>query len=111
MKGFAVTFERYTTESVENGDAEERGYLLQNATLRDALAEFESLDALDSIEADVHPVSRAHPPRWFTATQGSDRYLYLDEGDEGESRSLHIPDSVTVASRLRIARLLGVRVS
>lgn len=105
---FSVTFERYTSESVENGDAEERRYLIESGTLRECVDEFLELPALDTIEADCCPVTMEHPPRWFQATQGSDHYLYAEsDNDEGESRALHIPDSVTPASRIRLARVLG----
>lgn len=98
MKGFSVSFETYTRESVENGDAEERGMLVENVTLREAVAELRDLDALDVIEGDGE---------WFRATQGSDRYLYLEgDEDEGESRTLHVPRNVTPASRKRIGRAL-----
>lgn len=108
IKGFSVSFETYTRESVADGDAATRGWVVQGVRLRKAVDELMALDALDTIEADCYPINREHAPRWFTATQGSDRYLYAEsDDDEGESRSLHIPDGVTPASRIRIARLLG----
>jgi hypothetical protein len=108
---FAVTFETYTTDSVSEGDADARGYLIEAGTLRECVEELNALDALDVIEPDCWPISHTHPPRSFRATQGSDRYLYAEsEDDEGESRTLHLPDSITPASRLRVARLLGVTV-
>ena len=101
MRGFSVSFERYTVESVENGDAEERGMLAEGLSFREAVAELRDLDAWDVIEGDG---------RYFTAYQGSDAALYYDsEDDAGETRTLHVPASVTSASRRRIARVLGAK--
>ena len=52
-----------------------------------------------AVEADECPV---HAPRWITVTNGLEY-----ESGAFESRSLHIPESVTVASRMRLARYLG----
>ena len=38
-KGFNVTYEIITEESAEQGDAEERGFLLENVTFREAFGE------------------------------------------------------------------------
>ena len=101
MRGFSISFERYTEESVENGDAEERGMLAEDLSFREAVAELLDLDAWDVIEGDG---------RHFTAYQGSDAPLYYtDEDDAGEARTLHVPDAVTASSRVRIARVLCSR--
>jgi len=94
---FAVTYEIVTEESAQHGDAAARGYLLEDCTLREAV---DTLGA-GHIEADSYPVTLATAPRWFTCYHGID---YRTGNDE--SRALHVPDSVTAASRLRLARLL-----
>ena len=53
------------------------------------------------VEADCWPISK---PRWFTNSEYGENY----RTGEVEHRSLHVPESVTNASRLRIARLLGL---
>lgn len=109
MKSFSVTFETYTLESVANGGANERGYLAEKVSLREAVSELLDLGALDHIEPSDSTVERA---RWFTAYQGSDAPLYYNgEGDCGETRSLHVPESATAASRRRLARVLGCRMA
>jgi len=95
MPKFNVTYEIVTPESAEHGDADERGFYLQNVSLSEAI------DALEHchVEADCCPVSS---PRWFTAYNVSEDYITGGI----ESRSLHLPDSITESSRMRIARLI-----
>jgi hypothetical protein len=102
---FPVTYEIVTPESAAEGDADERGYIEDGARLRDALEAFRQtrtcqVDGIQSIEPDSHPCER---PRWFTVNNGPE----FDTGAR-ESRSLHIPETVTRASARRIARLAGV---
>ena len=103
---FSVTYEIVTQESAADGDAEERGFILQNAALREALQELHAtrtshVSGVESIECDESPV---RAPRCVTVYNGME---YLTGAQE--SRSLHIPDGVSCASRRRIARLAGVR--
>ena len=97
MKGFCVTFESFTPESVEHSDASERGYVAQDVTLRDALA---LCEGSDHVEADCYPVTREYPPRWFT-------FYPSDPDPYADVHSLHLPDTLTTSTRLRIARLVG----
>lgn len=92
---FSVTYEIVTHESAEYGDAAERGYVCEDVTLRDALADFWP----GYVEADSWPTAR---PRWLTATSEED----FRTGEQ-ESRSFHIPPNVTASSARRVARLLG----
>ena len=95
---FNVTYEIVTQESAEHGDAEERGFVSENNTLRDAVADlFDIRQAITCIEADEAPVTS---PRWITVYGGMN-----DRDGSFESRSLHIPDNVTTSSRMRIWRL------
>lgn len=99
---FSVTFETTTYESVKTGDFESSGYVSESCSLREAmdLCGFPSA----ACEADCYPVNA---PRWFTNYEYGENY----RTGERESRSLHIPDNATRASRNRIARLLGLKVS
>jgi len=98
MPKFDVTYEIWTPEDYEAGDTNDRGFISEDVSLREAVREV----GYRADEADCYPV---HDLRWLT------NYEYDENFRTGarESRSLHIPDSVTSASRLRIARLLGVR--
>jgi len=112
---FRLTYEVVTEESAQEGDAAERGWLdLYGARspveseppameLRDAVNRFrrESADSV-SVEPDSIPM-RFSPPRWISAAPTS-----CDEYGESVTVSLHIPEGVSGASRIRIARLLGV---
>ena len=93
---FSVTYEIVTPESAEHGDTAEDGFIAENISLRDAIDEVGGV-------CDEHNGNC----EWFT------RYDYGTDYRTGarESRSLHVPDSVTNATRTRIGRLLGVRMS
>ncbi len=109
--GFSVTFERYfvfpRAEGEEVCEADESGFVIEGATLRDAMQdglEYHCPRAAGACEPDSYPPRGV---RWLTF----DRWNYctrenIERGIE-ESRSLHIPDHVTESSRLRICRLFG----
>ena len=105
--GFSVTYEVVTPESAEHGDAEDRGFIAEDLTLRDAL------DAWDGagyhVEADCCPVDGGPygVPRWFTAYKVNNGTRECYETGAEESRGLHLPDDVTPETALRIARLVG----
>ena len=104
---FAVTYEIMTQESLEEGEAEESGFIVENATLREAMSELfytrtSLCSGVESVEPSDSVVSYA---RWITVYNGMEY-----ETGAHESRSLHIPDHVTAASRRRIARLCGIKV-
>ncbi len=98
MITFDVTYEIVTHESAEHGDAEERGFAAKGVRLREAISEIGHC----AHQADCSPIAGA---RWYTNCE------YDEDFRTGarESRSLHMPNSLTEASRMRIARLLGVR--
>jgi hypothetical protein len=107
MLGFSVTFERVSEESAMRGDCEERGFVIENVSLRDAISlglEYQDPSYAGFCEADEWPV---RSPSWLTFHKWNDGTAdYYETGVE-ESRSLHIPKNVTTASRVRIARLFG----
>jgi hypothetical protein len=100
---FTVTYEIVTPESAEVGDAAERGFISQEQTLRNALADvFQTRTAhcegVTEIEASCSDVAQS---RWATVYNGME---YLTGAHE--SRSLHFPDNITGASKGRILRLM-----
>lgn len=100
---FFVTYEIVTAESAEHGDVAERGFVGQELRLRDAIDAVTStrtsaVSGVESIEASASDISAAG---WITVCNG----MEFETGSY-ESRSLHIPDSVTTASRGRILRLM-----
>lgn len=104
VTGFNVTFERWDEVSVEAGDTDDRGFVIEDVSLTDA----------------VRLGLEARYPSWCTLPEPSDsrishaRWLTFGGYEETwrsgveESRSLHIPESVTPSSRKRIARLFGL---
>jgi len=99
---FNVTFETITHESAEQGDFADSGLVASQVSLKEAVSYLG--DFADS--ADSYPASRNSPPRWFTNTTYQENY----STGEVESRSLHIPPSITPSSRLRLARYFGLEV-
>lgn len=105
MSRFSVSYEIVTPESAEQGDAAERGWIAQGLSLREALATVGQsrtahCDGVTAIEACV---SQGRPCS-LVVTHGME---YLTGAYE--SRTLHVPVSVTDSSATRIARLLGAR--
>lgn len=106
MARFNVTYEITTPESAENGDSEETGFIVQDVGLREAIEAVQGtrtsgVDGVECIEANDSDIGAA---RWITVSNGMEF-----ETGATESRSIHIPDNVTRASRIRIARILGAR--
>jgi len=100
---FNVTFEIVTPESAEHGDAAECGFIARGLRLREALGAVTGTrtsraGGVICIEADNGKPDASS--RWLTVYNGMEF-----ETGAFENRSLHIPDSVTGASRQRIARL------
>lgn len=98
MLPFNVSYEIITPESAEIGEAAETGFIAQALNLREAIdalfsTRTSAYSGLEAVECDEWPIIA---PRWITAVYGL------------ETRSLHMPQSATPASRRRIARLCGV---
>ena len=62
-----------------------------------------AVGGVERIECDSYPCDS---PRWITVFNGMEY-----ETGAWESRSIHIPPTVTSASSRRIARLMGAKVS
>ena len=91
---YSVTYDIVTPESAENGDVAEAGYVAEDVSLR---------DAIDAVGGVCYEHNGGY--EWFTNCEYN---LNYGTGAQ-ESRSLHLPDGITGASRVRIGRLLGVR--
>ena len=91
---FSVTYEIITPESAEQGDIAEDGFIAEDIGLR---------EAIDAVGGVCYEHNGNY--EWFT------NHEYDTDYSTGahENRSLHPPDGVTNASRVRIGRLLGVR--
>lgn len=103
---FTVTYDIVTPESAENGNTEENGFIAERVPLREAIdlvtgTRTRYVDGAECVECDEYPV---RAPRSVVIVNGME---FLTGAQE--SRSLHMPENITPASRLRIARLLGVR--
>jgi hypothetical protein len=103
MTGFNVTFERWDEAAVEAGDTDDRGFIIEDVSLRDAV-QFGLEYSRAHCEANEYPV---RSPRWLTFYDWNEGACERFETGIIESRALHIPDHVTPASRRRIARLFG----
>lgn len=99
MNTFNVTYDLVTPESTEQGDYAESGFLGKDLPFRDAVKLFNYERDWTYIEANEWPL---RSPRWFT-DYGEVQFA------SGNTRavSLHLPDTITPSSRLRIARLIG----
>lgn len=108
-KQFCVTYERWDESSCEAGETDDRGFVIQDVSLGDAIRlglEYTRPEWCGSCEPSDSRIGHA---RWLTFYRWNDGTReYYRTGIE-EQRSLHIPDSVTASSRKRIARLFGAR--
>ena len=100
---FCVSYEIVTEESAENGEAEERGVIDDALPLREALKEVRRtrtnlVGGVESVSTDSWP---AKAVRWITVSNSAEY-----ETGARESRTLHLPETITPASSRRIARLL-----
>lgn len=98
-----VTYDVVTEASAQYGDVAERGFVDRHLSLREAFetaleARAETLLGEIAAEARDSDESRA---RWVGFTHPQEI-----EGGAVETRSVHIPEHVTPASRARIVRLL-----
>ena len=109
MKGFSVTFERYLPlkDDVEICEPDETGFVIQDVSLRDAMRlglEYHAPDASGACEPNCYP---PRDIRWLTFYCWNDCTREQIEQGISEARSLHLPESLTDSSRMRVARLFG----
>jgi hypothetical protein len=105
---YSVSYEIVTPESAEDGDSAESGWIVEHVGLREAFeavhgTRTNEVDGISAIEADSCPLSHGAVLRWVTVTNGMEYRT-----GAVESRSIHFPKSITRASAIRLARLLGV---
>jgi hypothetical protein len=106
-KNFSVTFERWSHDDAEAGDTDDRGYVIEDCSLTDAIHQGLECHVPSWAGACEPSDSRAGCERWLTFYRWNDGTReYYETGTE-EQRSLHIPDHVTAASRRRIVRLFN----
>lgn len=100
---FSITYEIVTHESAEYGEAEEEGFEHESLSLREAFDVMRWYG--NALEADSWPISKRHPPRWIVweAEQDYQTGAYTQ-------RALHLPDNLTASTKLRIARLFGLKI-
>lgn len=100
---FAVTFEIVTADSAAHGDAAESGWISRAVELREAVADLIATrtSRVDGIAAIEPSDSEPRGCRWITAYNGTEF-----ETGATESRALHLPATMTAASRARLFRLL-----
>ena len=104
---FNVTYEIVTPKSAEHGDAEEIGFICEKVRLAQAIEEVQRtrISRGGGVEC-IEPSEVPGPDfRWITIFNGMEY-----ETGAYESRSIHIPEQVTLSSRVRIARLLGLEI-
>lgn len=101
-----VTYEIWDEESSEIGETDEKGFVVEDVSFKEALEE------VGGIHASYEPDSSGDGSkvRWLTNDSYNEgTHEYFTTGRE-EQRSLHIPEHITPSSRKRICKLLGVRV-
>jgi hypothetical protein len=99
MKLFNITYDIVTPESAECGEIEESGFVIEHATLRDAIKALfgtrtNQVDGIECIENNL--------PYGLRVINGME---FLTGATE--SRTMHFPSNITMHSAFRIARLLG----
>lgn len=91
-----VAYDIVTPASAEHGDVADRGIVIETTSLAEAVREFWH----DAERADEYPI---RCPRGFYSYVSTDYHTGAEE-----TRYLAVPESITCASRLRLARLLGL---
>ena len=105
MPKFTVTYERCTEKDIEIGETDDRGFVLKDASLREALQS--GLNFQDPSHASYCEPndSRATHTTWlsFPEWNNGTREYYRTGIIEG--RALHFPTSLTPSSRRRLVHL------
>lgn len=100
QNNWAVTYAVWTPEDTEIGETDDKGFVYEACTFRQAMDEIGSRGGY--FEADSYPSVNVH---WITNSSYHENY----RTGETEERSLHIPKQITKASRKRLLRYLGVK--
>lgn len=103
---FHVTYDIVTTESAEDGDTAENGFVHANGGRDPLHLVVDSADyAMDLRTALLHCTPQWDCGTWFNQEAQIEDY----STDEHVSYSLHPPRNITPASYARLKRLLNVR--
>lgn len=106
MAKFHITYETVTPESAEQGDAADRGYIMDGGFHVDVETDADrDAAAYDLRGALSHLSGLEDCGRWFSEVD--DRIDY--QTGETERRSLHPPSTITPASYRRLKRLLQAK--
>lgn len=107
MAKFTVTYEIWDESAAEAGETDDRGVELENGSLREAIDAVLSTrtNKVSGVECVEPSDSRIEHARSITVANGMEY-----ETGAYEYRTIHIPDSVSSASRRRIAALVGVNI-
>lgn len=98
---FNVTYETWTTEDLEIGDTDNKGFLAQDVSLRDALYEIRQTGGNAGCPG-YGGVERSGRSWYFMAGTSGDSY----ETDESTDAAIHADPSITESSLGRIDRLI-----
>jgi hypothetical protein len=102
---FNVTYEKVNEESAAEGDAFDRGFIVHDVRLRDAVYYVCGSTEPQNLSYCEANDSRHESARWFDfAKVNEGTREEIEQGIE-ESRAIHVPDKVTGASRKRLAKL------
>jgi hypothetical protein len=99
-ENWSVTYQKWTPDDIEAGETRDLGFVEENCTFKDAIKAVGGQYAY--YEPDCYPHTGV---RWLT----NSKYDECFRTGDIEERSLHIPDQITEASRMRIMRYLGVK--
>jgi hypothetical protein len=100
MRTFDVTYE--IVHAAEFGDVDSQGYVSKGVRLREAIEDVRATrtSRVEGIEA-IETSGSSDYYRWIDVINGPE----FDTGAQ-ETRTLHLPEDITSASRVRILRLV-----
>lgn len=108
MTEFSVSYHIVTPESAEHGDFAECGMIARRVTLREAIAHISQTrtchcDGIQSIEPNENTYTHGRNDafRWIDVVNGPEFVTGAQE-----TRSIHLANTITPASRARILRLI-----
>lgn len=106
MRLFHITYEIVTPESAENGDAEERGYIMDGGMHVTIETEEDRQAAAYSLREALSQLGCLEDcGRWFSESDDREDY----QTGARERRDLHPPRNITPASYKRLKRVLKAR--
>lgn len=96
---FCITYEQWSAAALEAGDTDDRGWLAEDVSLR---------DALDALAADLPPhawLQGIESDAWRDDTRATLINIDWADGAGGHiTRTVHLPADATPSTRARIVR-------